>query len=108
MHALGPGADLLAAEEEVVGVGPRLVGRVQHGVEGPDGRGVPVDDEEVHAVLFFDELSQEQLVRAAQVVAALWGVARVPQELQRVREVQHDRRIADDDGLGRELRPYAF
>lgn len=68
VHALGAGHDLLAAHEEVVAVGEVLgiLGR-RHGVEGPDGEGELVHDEEVGVVFLADEPAELALVRRAEV-----------------------------------------
>jgi len=54
MIPLRPRADLLTSEEHIIGVGVEAIGRVRHGIEGPDSTRVLVQDEEVGVILLLD------------------------------------------------------
>jgi hypothetical protein len=68
MDALGAGHDLLAADEQVVAVGPPRVLGVGHGVEGARGLGVLVHHVEVSAELLAHQLAQGLLIGGADVL----------------------------------------
>mmetsp|Transcript_28828 Transcript_28828/g.73073 ORF Transcript_28828/g.73073 Transcript_28828/m.73073 type:complete len:283 (-) Transcript_28828:866-1714(-) len=67
MAALRAAPDLLAAEDQVIGVGVLRLVFVRHGVEGPHGRRVAVQEEQVYAVLLLHQRSQRALLLSAQV-----------------------------------------
>lgn len=58
VDTLRAGQDLLATHEEVVGVGELGVFGARHGVKGPHGEWVLVEDVEVRSILVKDEFAQ--------------------------------------------------
>ena len=64
MDTLGSGQNLLPAHEHVVRVGQARVCRGRHGIERANSKGELVEDVEVGAVFFEDELTK---------VFFLWG-----------------------------------
>jgi ABC-type lipopolysaccharide export system ATPase subunit len=70
VDTLRAGDDLLAADEQVVAVGPAGVVRVGHRVEGPGAQGVLVHDVEVGAVLLGHQLAKQLLVRRGDVLVS--------------------------------------
>ena len=64
MDTLGSGQNLLPAHEHVVRVGQARVCRGRHGVERANSKGELVEDVEVGAIFFEDELTE---------VFFLWG-----------------------------------
>lgn len=64
MDTLGSGQNLLPTHEHVVRVGQTRVCRGRHGIERANSKGELVEDVEVGAVLFEDELTE---------VFFLWG-----------------------------------
>mmetsp|Transcript_57470 Transcript_57470/g.84309 ORF Transcript_57470/g.84309 Transcript_57470/m.84309 type:complete len:221 (+) Transcript_57470:344-1006(+) len=103
MHALRSGADLLAADEEVVGVGVARVLGVGHGVEGARRRRVAVQNVKVGAVLFRDELAEPQFVRARQVSKDIGLFARILEHLHAFVPVQDARLVGEAHGRRRVL-----
>jgi hypothetical protein len=64
VDTLGSGQNLLSAHEHVIRVGQARVCRGRHGIERANSKGELVEDIEVGAVLFEDELTE---------VFFLWG-----------------------------------
>lgn len=65
MDTLGSGQNLLPAHEHVVRVGQARVCRGRHGIERANSKGELVEDVEVGAVFFEDELTEEFFLRGS-------------------------------------------
>mmetsp|Transcript_38683 Transcript_38683/g.82283 ORF Transcript_38683/g.82283 Transcript_38683/m.82283 type:complete len:212 (-) Transcript_38683:960-1595(-) len=71
MDSLGARSDLLPAQENVVGVGPPVILRVGHGVEGADILRELVDDVQVLPEFFVDDYTEDLLILRADVLLFL-------------------------------------
>ena len=65
MDTLGSGQNLLPTHEHVVRVGQTRVCRGRHGIERANSKGELVEDVEVGAVFFEDELTEEFFLRGS-------------------------------------------
>mmetsp|Transcript_4286 Transcript_4286/g.13050 ORF Transcript_4286/g.13050 Transcript_4286/m.13050 type:complete len:269 (-) Transcript_4286:972-1778(-) len=101
MASLGATADLLTPKDHVVGVGVLRLVAARHGVEGPHGGGVAVEEEEVRLELLTHQAAQRLLLLGAEVSQGVPVHAGVREHLHRLRPM-HDARalLRDQGGLG--------
>mmetsp|Transcript_28761 Transcript_28761/g.58899 ORF Transcript_28761/g.58899 Transcript_28761/m.58899 type:complete len:260 (-) Transcript_28761:64-843(-) len=104
--ALRSGADLLSAEEDVVGVGEARIVGIGHGVEWADGGGVFVEHEEVGAVLFLHCCAKGEFHGTRQVSHFISHIKTLPlEDLHRLRPVKDAGLVGDGDRFRRVLLP---
>mmetsp|Transcript_9067 Transcript_9067/g.16351 ORF Transcript_9067/g.16351 Transcript_9067/m.16351 type:complete len:204 (-) Transcript_9067:1255-1866(-) len=86
VDALRARDDLLAADEDVEGVGVIVVVGAGHGVERADGEGVAVEEVKVGAILFLHQSTQSALHLGVQVIHGPHLVPGVLQHLDALRK----------------------
>lgn len=99
VNSLGAGHDLLAAHEQIVGVGIFGVVGIGHRVERPDGEREFVQHVEVGVVLGFHQPTQQLLVRRRQIFLVARFDAGVAQHLHALMELKLEWRLEEFERL---------